>query len=128
RQLHLPGPPLPEPADAGAGEPLPLPPHRREHAHGADLPLGAGGSGECLAEGRAYRAARRTRFDRRTAALPPVHGAFRERLIPYAGGWAASVSSWTRRMSRGGDRKSTRLNSSHVKISYAVLCLKKKQT
>src|SRR5690606_41681680 len=24
-----------------------------------------------------------------------------------------------------GDRKSTRLNSSHVKISYAVLCLKK---
>src|SRR5690606_40422228 len=26
----------------------------------------------------------------------------------------------------GGDRKSTRLNSSHVKISYAVFCLKKK--
>src|SRR5690606_40104834 len=25
------------------------------------------------------------------------------------------------------DRKSTRLNSSHVKISYAVLCLKKKK-
>src|SRR5207302_7877136 len=33
---------------------------------------------------------------------------------------------------RGGrylrDRKSTRLNSSHVKISYAVFCLKKKTT
>src|SRR5690606_41405516 len=29
--------------------------------------------------------------------------------------WAASI-----------DRKSTRLNSSHVKISYAVFCLKKK--
>src|SRR5215475_988650 len=28
--------------------------------------------------------------------------------------------------SRSGDRKSTRLNSSHVKISYAVFCLKKK--
>src|SRR5690606_41960564 len=27
-----------------------------------------------------------------------------------------------------GDRKSTRLNSSHVKISYAVFCLKKKTT
>src|SRR5690606_40763044 len=27
---------------------------------------------------------------------------------------------------RKGDRKSTRLNSSHVKISYAVFCLKKK--
>src|SRR5699024_11810018 len=26
------------------------------------------------------------------------------------------------------DRKSTRLNSSHVSISYAVFCLKKKQT
>ena len=27
-----------------------------------------------------------------------------------------------------GDRKSTRLNSSHVVISYAVFCLKKKNT
>src|SRR5690606_40137447 len=27
-----------------------------------------------------------------------------------------------------GDRKSTRLNSSHVKISYAVFCLKKKNS
>src|SRR5204863_3331109 len=30
-------------------------------------------------------------------------------------------SSWSR------DRKSTRLNSSHVEISYAVFCLKKKK-
>src|SRR3712207_7713679 len=28
----------------------------------------------------------------------------------------------------GGDRKSTRLNSSHANISYAVFCLKKKNT
>src|SRR5690349_23633580 len=28
---------------------------------------------------------------------------------------------------RRGDRKSTRLNSSHVEISYAVFCLKKKK-
>src|SRR5690606_41755477 len=28
---------------------------------------------------------------------------------------------------RRADRKSTRLNSSHVKISYAVFCLKKKR-
>src|SRR3712207_8815110 len=27
---------------------------------------------------------------------------------------------------KGGDRKSTRLNSSHANISYAVFCLKKK--
>src|SRR5690349_23054863 len=38
-----------------------------------------------------------------------------------------------RRLRRGGlervraDRKSTRLNSSHVEISYAVFCLKKKK-
>src|SRR2546427_9270229 len=29
---------------------------------------------------------------------------------------------------RVGDRKSTRLNSSHSQISYAVFCLKKKKT
>src|SRR5688572_31371643 len=29
---------------------------------------------------------------------------------------------------RGEDRKSTRLNSSHSQISYAVFCLKKKNT
>src|SRR5690554_2398441 len=36
----------------------------------------------------------------------------------------ASVS----RILRWEDRKSTRLNSSHVRISYAVFCLKKKKT
>src|SRR5205807_8758713 len=30
------------------------------------------------------------------------------------------------RLQAGGDRKSTRLNSSHLVISYAVFCLKKK--
>src|SRR3989442_9978866 len=33
-----------------------------------------------------------------------------------------SASAWC----SGRDRKSTRLNSSHVRISYAVFCLKKK--
>src|SRR2546426_6322559 len=32
------------------------------------------------------------------------------------------------RPSSFGDRKSTRLNSSHLVISYAVFCLKKKKT
>src|SRR5690349_23112559 len=32
-----------------------------------------------------------------------------------------------RRSRRRPDRKSTRLNSSHVEISYAVFCLKKKK-
>src|SRR3712207_7230285 len=30
-------------------------------------------------------------------------------------------------LERGADRKSTRLNSSHANISYAVFCLKKKK-
>src|SRR5207249_6360568 len=32
-----------------------------------------------------------------------------------------------RHVAQGRDRKSTRLNSSHVSISYAVFCLKKKK-
>src|SRR3712207_3774557 len=32
-----------------------------------------------------------------------------------------------RQFPRGADRKSTRLNSSHANISYAVFCLKKKK-
>src|SRR5256885_12965623 len=41
----------------------------------------------------------------------------RHRLLVVAGGAAPGV-----------DRKSTRLNSSHLVISYAVFCLKKKKT
>src|SRR5436309_9117548 len=41
----------------------------------------------------------------------------------------AAVIGFTKTVAReyaSRDRKSTRLNSSHVKISYAVFCLKKK--
>src|SRR5207248_10805904 len=37
------------------------------------------------------------------------------------------ASATDQRMKRAGDRKSTRLNSSHRTISYAVFCLKKKK-
>src|SRR5690554_7294469 len=39
------------------------------------------------------------------------------------------ISGSALRIARSGDRdrKSTRLNSSHVRISYAVFCLKKKK-
>src|SRR5690349_25156315 len=41
---------------------------------------------------------------------------------------ARGAGAQVRRGSRlRGDRKSTRLNSSHVEISYAVFCLKKKK-
>src|SRR5436190_20039999 len=36
--------------------------------------------------------------------------------------------STTEKQKAEGDRKSTRLNSSHTVISYAVFCLKKKKT
>src|SRR2546426_7888924 len=36
-------------------------------------------------------------------------------------------ASWRKLLCSGGDRKSTRLNSSHLVISYAVFCLKKKK-
>src|SRR5947209_10114145 len=41
----------------------------------------------------------------------------------------ASFASWERIAAPGvdTDRKSTRLNSSHANISYAVFCLKKKK-
>src|SRR3712207_7957817 len=42
-----------------------------------------------------------------------------------AGGAAAGARA--RLSAVGGDRKSTRLNSSHANISYAVFCLKKKK-
>src|SRR3712207_8345358 len=40
---------------------------------------------------------------------------------------AAGAAHWSAKP-LGEDRKSTRLNSSHANISYAVFCLKKKQT
>src|SRR5688572_32083610 len=38
-----------------------------------------------------------------------------------------SASGWRVQFSGSVDRKSTRLNSSHSQISYAVFCLKKKK-
>src|SRR5690606_41894014 len=40
--------------------------------------------------------------------------------------WITWLIPSVARSTRSRDRKSTRLNSSHVKISYAVFCLKKK--
>src|SRR5690349_22057382 len=38
-----------------------------------------------------------------------------------------TLGAWARASVTFTDRKSTRLNSSHVEISYAVFCLKKKK-
>src|SRR5699024_11829891 len=69
----------------------------------------------------------------------PAHGQHYQDhdLYPGAGGNSGSGKDSDRGLPRGrfpagsaagGDRKSTRLNSSHVSISYAVFCLKKKKT
>src|SRR5690242_21183607 len=57
---------------------------------------------------------------------PQRHGAGRPRGGgPRRGGPLRAACRHPRRAAR--DRKSTRLNSSHMSISYAVFCLKKKK-
>src|SRR5690606_39877781 len=66
-------------------------------------------------------------------ALPPDEpgpsGRGRPRLAGSIQVWSQVLSGYLPALQAwhlGIDRKSTRLNSSHVKISYAVFCLKKK--
>src|SRR3712207_8863907 len=51
-----------------------------------------------------------------------------ERHLLGALGLVAPVEQPVEQVRAGVDRKSTRLNSSHANISYAVFCLKKKHT
>src|SRR3712207_7516565 len=48
-------------------------------------------------------------------------------LLLFGDQLVSNPSSRRLRPLRGADRKSTRLNSSHANISYAVFCLKKKK-
>src|SRR3712207_8415877 len=50
----------------------------------------------------------------------------RWRLVGWLAVVALAMIGLTRAFAPGQDRKSTRLNSSHANISYAVFCLKKK--
>src|SRR3712207_7507082 len=67
----------------------------------------------------------------RTALRRPARGeamAAPGRTLGGAGPQNDRDQHWQRRLGGGGltqDRKSTRLNSSHANISYAVFCLKK---
>src|SRR5688572_31075037 len=63
------------------------------------------------------------------STLFPYTTLFRSEVLAEAGeglGQATDVGGHHRRAA-GEDRKSTRLNSSHSQISYAVFCLKKKK-
>src|SRR2546430_11939623 len=60
---------------------------------------------------------------------PPVAGEIAFRFFPVSGAQKQFLyANWSRLTNNGDaqDRKSTRLNSSHSQISYAVFCLKKK--
>src|SRR5207302_6346693 len=52
---------------------------------------------------------------------------FIERARSASRATARGFAKTTAHRANGRDRKSTRLNSSHVKISYAAFCLKKKK-
>src|SRR5690606_3326193 len=62
----------------------------------------------------------RRKFHDKIAALADANDLFHYPRREYSHAEAKQVQSHK-------DRKSTRLNSSHVKISYAVFCLKKKK-
>src|SRR5689334_24716186 len=49
------------------------------------------------------------------------------KVFPALDGFEQRLSLELYRLLAAGDRKSTRLNSSHSSISYAVFCLKKKK-
>src|SRR5256885_8652671 len=61
-------------------------------------------------------------------ALPICPAVQRKPRPGLAGGWREALRrrQGARARAAPGDRKSTRLNSSHLVISYAVFCLKKK--
>src|SRR5690606_41443239 len=57
--------------------------------------------------------------DAQDTSLPPIP------VIPLLKAELEKPANWRALLPPEKDRKSTRLNSSHVKISYAVFCLKK---
>src|SRR2546427_3152261 len=84
--------------------------HAVQHLHGVSVEIG---SVELqLAAG-----------DQRAPALAVVVHQLGELRLRHAAGAAAELAVAARHL----DRKSTRLNSSHSQISYAVFCLKKKK-
>src|SRR3712207_7266722 len=75
-----------------------------------------------------FRSRRRRVGGRDEPADPLRRGPDEPRLVrDDAPGGAEGADACGPRRAREEDRKSTRLNSSHANISYAVFCLKKKK-
>src|SRR5207249_9586610 len=103
---------------------------RRAHQSGGNEPRQRCGPGRCLRRYERHagaidhpRVARRK--DRYHSLQRRDGGVCAESAQPRKSDARANRRS--RSQEAGGDRKSTRLNSSHVSISYAVFCLKKKK-
>src|SRR5688572_32550723 len=66
----------------------------------------------------------------RIAPVARLRGDFQlpgDKSISHRSAMFAAIGEGVSRLSNYSDRKSTRLNSSHSQISYAVFCLKKKK-
>src|SRR5699024_12191149 len=91
-----------------------------EKLRGADIALGPEmkSTGECLGIAKTFNEALYKAFLGAGVRLPK----FKKMIITVKDADKLDAVDIARRL----DRKSTRLNSSHVSISYAVFCLKKK--
>src|SRR5437870_8779746 len=92
-------------------------------------------SGDHLEVDKCRRAVREGRLRARHCPPPPDHLRLELPLPTVRHGWVGlpglrdvGDERFGREQQGREDRKSTRLNSSHVAISYAVFCLKKKKT
>src|SRR5690606_41541798 len=74
-----------------------------------------------LVDGDAYA------FFRNVGTIAPYEVSYAEHVSKVGSPQAKEAASQVSKFFSEIDRKSTRLNSSHVKISYAVFCLKKKK-
>src|SRR5690606_40281298 len=63
-----------------------------------------------------------SKFGKLTSIVNNAHASRQKPLVEL------TEEDWELSMNTGLDRKSTRLNSSHVKISYAVFCLTKQKS
>src|SRR5208283_485715 len=120
-----------------AGRPLPAGPKRKRNGFTrVKTSSGAWSTGQV-----AFRAAGSTETSVSLPGMPRrdetrVRRSPRRETLPGSGPgrsttrtrtWRSDTWPVRRRPFASGDRKSTRLNSSHITISYAVFCLKKKK-